>query len=62
VYSSAMRLGSTTSEVPSSMIDEAVRAVELEAELERVHQVEDGDVVLAVAQVLERVAEKAWGR
>ena len=36
-------------------IDEAMRAVELEGDFLRIHQVEDRDVVLAVAQVLERV-------
>ena len=38
-------------------IDKAVRAVELESKLKRVHQMEDGNIVLAVAEVLEGIAK-----
>lgn len=38
-------------------IDEAVRAVEAEADFLRIHEVEKRDVVLAVAEVLEGVGE-----
>ena len=38
-------------------IDKAVRAVELKADFERIHQMEDGDVMLAVAKVLECITK-----
>ena len=38
-------------------IDEAVWAVESEADFLRIHEVEEGDIVLAVAEVLEGFGE-----